>query len=185
MKKIGFFGGCFNPPTIAHLQIAKEAINKYNLDNVLFVPMNDFYPKKNLLSKNHRLNMLELLIKNEPKLGIDTFELDINKNTSITEAFSHIDKFYEADKYYIMGMDNFSKLKELKNNNVLNEYNFIIFDRAGSSKIYKNYNYIHNDDIYTISSSNVRAKIQNGVDFKSDVTNGIYKYITNNKLYLV
>ena len=29
--KIGFFGGCFNPPTIAHIELAKKAIEVANL----------------------------------------------------------------------------------------------------------------------------------------------------------
>jgi nicotinic acid mononucleotide adenylyltransferase len=28
--KIGFFGGSFNPPTIAHLNLAKQAVKEYN-----------------------------------------------------------------------------------------------------------------------------------------------------------
>ena len=39
--KIGFFGGCFNPPTNAHIALAKEAIIQSKLDKVIFVPMGD------------------------------------------------------------------------------------------------------------------------------------------------
>lgn len=49
--KIGFFGGSFNPPTNAHIYLAKEAINQCNLDKVIFIPMNDYYKKKNLASR--------------------------------------------------------------------------------------------------------------------------------------
>ena len=31
--KIGFFGGSFNPPTIAHLDLVKKAIQKSKLDD--------------------------------------------------------------------------------------------------------------------------------------------------------
>ena len=47
--KIGFFGGSFNPPTIAHLDLVKKAIQKYQLDKVYFVPVNNFYKKEELL----------------------------------------------------------------------------------------------------------------------------------------
>ena len=36
--KIGFFGGCFNPPTIAHIELAKKAIEIAGLDKLIFIP---------------------------------------------------------------------------------------------------------------------------------------------------
>ena len=35
MKKLGFFGGSFNPPTYAHINVAKMSIEKFNLDAYL------------------------------------------------------------------------------------------------------------------------------------------------------
>ena len=39
MKKLGFFGGSFNPPTYAHINLAKLSIEKFKLDTVDFVPV--------------------------------------------------------------------------------------------------------------------------------------------------
>ena len=43
--KLGFFGGSFNPPTIAHYNLIKQALKEYNFDKVYFVPVNDYYKK--------------------------------------------------------------------------------------------------------------------------------------------
>ena len=43
MKKLGFFGGSFNPPTYAHINVAKMSIEKFNLDAVYFVPVGNLY----------------------------------------------------------------------------------------------------------------------------------------------
>ena len=45
--KIGFFGGSFNPPTKAHLNLARKAIEEKNLDKVVFVQFAIFMKKKN------------------------------------------------------------------------------------------------------------------------------------------
>ena len=37
MKNVGFFGGCFNSPTIAHIDLIEQAIQEYNLDKVYFL----------------------------------------------------------------------------------------------------------------------------------------------------
>ena len=60
MKKIGFFGGCFNPPTNMHIKIANDLIKEGKLDKVIFIPMNDFYKKEELIEAKHRFNMLKL-----------------------------------------------------------------------------------------------------------------------------
>ena len=49
MSRLGFFGGSFNPITKAHIDLILEAIDKYSLDKVYFVPMNDKYKKQGLL----------------------------------------------------------------------------------------------------------------------------------------
>jgi nicotinate-nucleotide adenylyltransferase len=51
-RKIGFYGGAFNPPTIAHIKMAKKALNELNLDKIIFMPVGDLYQKSNLESRN-------------------------------------------------------------------------------------------------------------------------------------
>ena len=65
-KRIGFFGGCFNPVTIAHINLIKETIEKCELDKVYFVPMGDFYLKPELIPAKYRYEMLKLRIKRMP-----------------------------------------------------------------------------------------------------------------------
>ena len=60
MKKYAFFGGSFNPPTIAHKTLAIKAAEKLNLDKVFFVPVGDGYKKDGLIDEKHRFKMLQL-----------------------------------------------------------------------------------------------------------------------------
>ena len=53
--RIGFFGGSFNPPSNIHIDLAKNVIEKYKLDRILFVPVGDYYNKDDLVSAKHRL----------------------------------------------------------------------------------------------------------------------------------
>ena len=62
MEKIGFFGGCFNPPNNLHIEIANNLIKTKKLDKVVFVPVNDYYKKEGLIGAKHRYNMLKLAI---------------------------------------------------------------------------------------------------------------------------
>ena len=57
MKKIGFFGGSFNPVTYAHINLAKQIISECNLDKLFFIPIGDFYEKQ----KNYILLLIHLI----------------------------------------------------------------------------------------------------------------------------
>ena len=75
MEKIGFFGGCFNPPTNIHIELANNLVKTKKLDKVIFVPVNDSYIKNVLISAEHRLNMIKLAIKNNNNLEVDDIEI--------------------------------------------------------------------------------------------------------------
>lgn len=170
-SRIGFFGGCFNPITNAHLKLIKNAIEKENLNKVYFVPMGDLYQKKDLISLEHRKKMLELVFENEPQMDI----LDIsnkNKKMYAIDTFKIIDEeFAESERFFIMGTDNYKKITNWKNSeDLIKNYNYIILDRnTGNTK--------------DISSSIVREKIKLGENIENLVPPQIIEYIKQNNLY--
>ena len=115
MSKIGFFGGCFNPPTIAHFNIVKSAIVDFNLDKVIVIPMGDKYQKKDLISFEHRFKMLEKMFENENNIEISRMQDNQKTMYYAIDSFNIIDKEYSDDeRYFIMGDDNFSKIETWK-----------------------------------------------------------------------
>ena len=184
MKKIGFFGGCFNPPTIAHLELAKIVLQEFNLDKIVFVPMSDFYSKKGLISQEHRYNMLKLLIKDEKNLEISNFEFECQKKLYAIDAFKMIDEMYDCEKYFIMGSDNYINIDKWKSSDALEKYKYIILDRLNAIDPTDNIKIIKNKDFSKISSTKVRVDISNGKDVSEYITKDVYKYIKINKLYL-
>ena len=67
--KISFFGGSFNPPTYAHLNIAVDSLRKLNVDKLFFVPVGNTYKKPYLIDEKYRYEMLEIMCNNE-KIGM-------------------------------------------------------------------------------------------------------------------
>ena len=59
MARIGLFGGSFNPIHVGHLTIAEEALRVMRLDRVIFIPSGDPYMKdaSQLASREARLEM--------------------------------------------------------------------------------------------------------------------------------
>lgn len=184
MEKIGFFGGCFNPPTIAHLNLAKIAIKQAKLDKVIFVPMSNLYKKEGLISEEHRYNMLKILIKNEPNLEVSDMEFGLNKRLYAIDAFKMIEEKYNCEKFFIMGSDNFSKMSEWKSEEELKNFNYIVLDRLHKININKNVQVINGKKYSNISSTEVREKILKNENVEDYITKDVYQYIKLNNLYL-
>lgn len=79
MKKIGIYGGSFDPIHLGHVNLAVEMIEKHHLDEVWFCPASiNPYPhkqEKQGTSPKDRLAMIELAIENNPQLKICDVEL--------------------------------------------------------------------------------------------------------------
>lgn len=157
MQKIGFFGGSFNPPTYAHLEVAKTALRQLNLDKVFFVPVGNLYNKPDLIGEKHRYNMLQLSCKDEENIDVENIELNQNRNLSAIDAFKLIEKKYgDVESYYIMGADNFKKLPNWKDSQELIEnYKYIVFERKDDT--YKDMEleqYIKNNEVLNNNKNN-------------------------------
>ena len=171
MKKVGFFGGCFNPVTKAHIELIRNVIEKENLSKVYFVPMGDLYEKKDLLPIVHRIKMLELAFENEEKMEI----LDIsnkNKKMYAIDTFQLIDqKFSDCERVFIMGSDNYQKISEWEaSEKLMKNYQYIILDRE-------------NAKTKEISSSKVREKIKQNEAIDELVPKQVVEYIRQKNLY--
>lgn len=175
MERIGFFGGCFNPPTNIHISIANNLIEQKKLDRIVFVPVNDYYKKKELVEAKHRYNMLKLATKKYDKLEVDDIEIKQDRQLFAVDAFEVIhnsDFAKETNKdniFLIMGSDNYNKMPLWKDyNKIKDKYNYIVIDR----------------DEEQISSTKIREMIKN--DDKNVVKyipKEVYNYIIKNELY--
>ena len=200
MKKLGFFGGSFNPPTYAHINIAKMSIEKFNLDAVYFVPVGNLYNKPSLIDEKYRSQMLQLVCGD--KIKAENIELNRKKTLDTLQAFNLIEEKYKNDEteiFYIMGADNFEKLPNWKDSKKLVEdYQYIIFKRDGSNleqcieknqilkKNRQNFKFLDLQQYADISSGIIRELIKKE-DYekcKEYTDAAIVQYIKENKLYL-
>ena len=184
MQRLGFFGGCFNPPTIAHYELALKALKRAKLDKIYFVPMGDYYPKEGLVSAEDRFQMLKEMTKKNVKLDVSRIQMDQKRELQAIDTFKIINKdFSDSQNFFIMGSDNFKKIGTWKNGNeLLKSYEYIVLSRGN----FKEENVIVVDDrtsLKKISSSLVREKILNNENIEKLVTKEVEKYILEKKLY--
>lgn len=171
MEKVGFFGGCFNPPTNIHINIANNLIKEGKLDKIVFVPVNNYYEKTELSDAKHRLNMIKLAIKDYSKLEVDDFEIKENRKLFAVDVFENIYNKFKNEKeiFFLMGSDNYNKMPQWKDyDKIKDKYNYIIIDRNKNE----------------ISSTQIREMIKNGNEKVMEyLPEEVYNYIMENELY--
>ena len=185
--KIGFFGGAFNPPTIAHINLVKEALKEYSFDAIYFVPVNNFYKKQGLIDISQRIDMLNLECKNNSKMFVSEIEKEMNREFKANEIFEIIkEKYSDDDLYFLMGEDNYEKMSSWENYEKLKEYKYLIFQRRESKALEiksPNIIYMENKENLKISSSIIRNMIRKNQDIEKYVSKNVKEYIIENNLY--
>ena len=69
-KRVGIYGGSFNPIHNGHIALAKHLLHMGGLDEVWFVvsPQNPFKQLSELLDDDKRLQLVRLALEGEPQL---------------------------------------------------------------------------------------------------------------------
>ena len=107
-KKIGLLGGNFNPIHHAHLMMADQVAQQMNLDQVLLMPENipPHVDEKETISAKHRVKMLELAIKDNPRLGLELIEIERGGKSYSYDTLKLLTKANpDTDYYFIIGGD--------------------------------------------------------------------------------
>ena len=75
LRRLGVFGGAFDPPHLAHVALARVAIEQLELDALWVIPTGHAWHKTRTLSPaEHRLNMAKLAFSSDAKVFVDDRE---------------------------------------------------------------------------------------------------------------
>ena len=191
--KIGIFGGSFNPPHKMHKKIAIELIKKHYVDKIIFVPTGSKYKyKNNLLSDKVRLEMLELMCRDNNNLDVSDYELKEHVVYTYETLDCFKNKYKDDEIYFICGTDNLSYIDKWERGiYVLSNNKFLVikrntFDITPLLKKYKDYkdNIIVADiEENEISSTKIREMIYNNKRAEDYLDESVYSYIRENNLY--
>lgn len=76
IKRIGLYGGAFDPPHVAHRTLAQAAVEQLELDTLLILPTGQAWHKeRGLTPAHHRLAMTRLAFHDLPHSMIDDREV--------------------------------------------------------------------------------------------------------------
>jgi len=192
MKKIGIFGGTFNPPHAGHLIVAESVCEQLKLDKLFFVPSYISPHKKRGEDKLavHRARMVRLVIRSNPRFDFSDVEV---KRKGMSFTYETVEAFYRnypgCKLFLIIGADNFSEFYKWKNpERILDLASLVVMNRplhkSGNTgkKYYTGIRFALVPDIQ-ISSTEIRAMVRRHTSIRYQVPQAVLQYIQRHKLY--
>lgn len=115
MGGLGIFGGTFDPPHIAHLALAAEALRQLGLERVLWVltPVPPHKPGQAITPVETRLELVRAAIRGEPRFELSRVDIDRPPPHYALDTVRRLRETYPgAELVYLMGGDS---LRDLPN----------------------------------------------------------------------
>lgn len=198
-KKIGILGGSFDPIHNGHLAIAESAYQDFNLDEIWLIPAGHS-PNKDedkMTSAAVRAEMTALAAQDIPHFKLSTYEID---KEGISYTYLTLSDFKEqypdTTFYFIMGADSLDYFDEWRHPEIICQKAIILVavrDDMDLDDIQKKIAHIKEQfhaEIYPlsckkndISSSEIRANLQDGKEIRDMVPQSVADYIAVHELY--
>ena len=187
--KIGLYGGTFDPIHHGHLILARAARERFELDQIVFIPA-AISPHKLATSPTPatlRWEMILASIDGEPHFSADDIELH-RDGPSYTHdtALAYREKYCDAKLFYFIGADNLPALHTWHRIGELQQLvTLAVLDRnsdASSSEV-SAANFPTVFGRFDISASNIRNRVANGLSIRYLVTPAVDEIIRRHHLY--
>lgn len=133
--KIGLMGGSFDPVHAGHLRAAEEISERLALDEVVFIPtlVSPHKSSETMVSPSHRLNMLDLSVRRNPRFKVSDLELRREPPSYTVDTLRALKQDSPENRYYfIMGCELFAEIDTWKDFSELFDYSsFVVLCRPG------------------------------------------------------
>src|SRR5438552_15664333 len=184
LKKIGIYGGSFDPIHHGHLILAREAREALDLETVIFVPaaVSPFKGGAAVGTGDMRLKMLRAAIEDEEGLAIDDCELRRPPPSWTIDTVLEIGKREAGSEICLLiGEDNVATLDRWRRFDELSKLvRFVVLDRTGS-QMQRDYEIVRRK--IDISATEIRKRVACGQSIRYLVPPAVEEVIQRENLY--
>lgn len=181
--KIGIYGGTFDPVHHGHLILARETLEKFSLDRIIFVPA-AVSPHKHIppAPGSLRLEMLRAAIRGEKQFEISDFETRRPPPSFTIETVEHFRKRHpRAQIFLLVGDDNLASLPRWRRFDELSELvTFVVLRRT---EMPVEHGFLSVKRQIEISASEIRERVANRRSIRYFVPTGVERIILGQNLY--
>ncbi|MEU5157412.1 nicotinate-nucleotide adenylyltransferase [Glycomyces sp. NPDC021274] len=193
VRRVGVFGGTFDPPHLGHLVAASEAAFRCALDEVVFVPTGDPWQKHHLKVTDAavRLAMTRLAVESDPLFRVSTCDIERAGATYAVDTVADVRREYdeEVELYFVIGADSLENLHTWHRVEELSKaVRFIALNRPGHSRREVDTSFgvrVEFIDMPAVdlSSTECRQRVRDGQPIRYLVADPVEAYVREHGLY--
>jgi nicotinate-nucleotide adenylyltransferase len=182
--RIGIYGGTFDPVHHGHLILARQALEEFKLDRLVFVPAAEspFKIQNHTAPAGDRLAMLQLATADEDRFIVDPLEIErggVSYSIDTVKTFRSRDP--GAELFFLVGEDNADRLTEWHRFEELKKLvSFVVLNR---SEDFESPEYPVVQRRIEISSTEIRNRVANQESITYLVPESVKDYIEQHQLY--
>jgi len=170
MKKVGIFGGSFNPIHCGHIALAKAVLEQASLDEVWLMvsPQNPLKQDAQLLDDGKRLMMARKALEGVQGVKACDYEFHLPKPSYTWNTLQHLSEDYPEYKFtLVIGGDNWAHFQRWRHwQDILRHHDVVVYPReeyGGSIRV----------PLLPVSSTEIRQRIAQGESIKGMVPDEI------------
>lgn len=191
VRKIGLFGGSFDPVHVGHLLIAQAAREELGLERLFFIPaaQSPFKPDGKCASSADRLRLLRLALAGKTWCEVDEQELHrggVSYTIDTLRDYAH--RFAGTQIFYLIGGDHVPKLTAWREAEELARLaQFVVALRPGEGQTVfpKPFRGLALKGFpLAVSSSQIRSRVKAGQPIEHLVPAGVAEAIRGAGLYV-
>jgi nicotinate-nucleotide adenylyltransferase len=188
MRRVGLFGGTFDPPHVGHLVLATHAKEQLGLDEVRFIPAGDppHKQRRDLSPAADRLAMTRLAVRGEPGFEVSTIETRRAGPSFTVDTLRRVAATSPRARLYLLlggdSLDDFAGWREP--GTILRLATVVVAKRPGARGTRRGRRIVHLDSPeIEVSSSVIRGRVRAGRSVRGMVPDAVLAYIRRRGLY--
>ena len=190
MKRIGLFGGSFDPVHLGHLLVAQAAAEELALERLFFIPaaQSPFKPASQPTTAALRLRMLRLALAGKSNCEIDAQEIERGGTSyTIDTVRDYARRFPQSELFYLIGADHVPTLPKWREAEELARLvQFVVIPRPGETPATLPPPFriqVLGGWPLQLSSSQIRARVWAGQPVEQLLPFGVSEVIRQESLY--
>ena len=187
-KRVAIFGGSFDPIHNGHLALAGEVLLRALADEVwlMVTPQNPHKQGCALSDERQRLRMVQLAVEDKPGMVACDFEFTLPRPSYTLNTLKALDAAFPDKEFSLLiGADNWEKFDRwYKGDEILANYGIIVYPRGSEAcpQLPQGVLWLP-AELHDVSSTMVRAAVNDGVCIAEFVPAAVAQYIKDNKMY--